>query len=97
MFPVISNFLVCALITFGLLELILYLQKGATTFSKIRMFRVVTWVVGVGGILSPLLAIKISSSMEPSELFGNIFLVWVIVFNLYLFSRFFKNQACVND
>ena len=89
----IGIFALSSISTFGLLEVILLLQKDTRNIGKILAFRIITWFVGVGGLLSPLMIHRILVDGRVGFEYSLMFLVWAIVFNVYLFMRFFKNQS----
>ena len=73
------------------------IQKDKTDTKTIAYFRVVTWFVGVCGLMSPGIIVPYLTREQRADNLAWFIISWGICFLLYLFLRFFKNQTYVEN
>jgi len=74
-------------------EALLYLQRGRTKLQTVRIFRALTWFFSISALAAPILIEKNIGANLDAESFRNLYLLYVILIIIYLFSRYFKKQA----
>ena len=86
-------FLACSIAFLFSGELLLYLQKNVHAAKTVMIFRIVTWLVLVPLLFSPIIVYRFFLGYSPNSLFNNLFLIWLLAVNSYVFLRYLKNQC----
>lgn len=84
-------------LTIGVFELLLFIQIGKYKVYHVAIFRVLTWLVTIGSLLSISLLIPYLTVEERREEFPFVYIFWGISILVYFFSRYVKKQAYITN